>query len=59
MDESFAASSPARADRRSRVRAVRRFGVAVPLLDLVTLHLRVYQGRLEKDSAEVVGGSIP
>jgi 2-dehydropantoate 2-reductase len=40
------------------VSRARRLGVAVPLLDLVTLHLRVYQGRLEKGSAEVVDGTI-
>ncbi|SNS44200.1 2-dehydropantoate 2-reductase [Streptosporangium subroseum] len=37
----------------------RRLGVAVPLLDLVTLHLRVYQGRLEKDSGQTLAGSVP
>ncbi|WP_329430561.1 ketopantoate reductase family protein [Streptosporangium sp. NBC_01495] len=37
----------------------RRLGVAVPLLDLVTLHLRVYQGRLDNTPGRTAGGSIP
>ncbi|WP_371785715.1 ketopantoate reductase family protein [Streptosporangium subroseum] len=37
----------------------RRLGVTVPLLDLATLHLRVYQGRLEKDSGQALAGSVP